>query len=89
MYQRFLRCVERLGYGVDVLAREELVAYAEAFQVFVTAELLVIVVADSGLEFCFVFRPHYGHGVAAEITARHGQYVRRGFVEQAAYQFAR
>ena len=88
VYQCLFRCIERFGQSRDILACKELVADAQTLQVLVSAELLVVVVVDGGLEPGFVFGPHHRNGIPTKITARHGQYVCRRFVEQSAYQFA-
>ena len=71
MDKRFLGCVERQRNGRNVFALVELVSYAQTLQVFVTIELLVIVIGDSGLKLCFVFRAHHRHGITTEIRASH------------------
>ena len=84
MDERFLVSIEYIGNGCKVIALEETVANAKAFQPFIAVELLIVVVVDSRLKHRLVFGTHHRNGIASEIRACHGEYVSRGLVEKSA-----
>lgn len=88
MNKRFLGCVEHVRDCSKIIALEETISYAEAFQPLVAIELLIIVVVDGWLKPRLVLRAHHRNGIASEVRAGHGEYVGRSLVEQSANERA-
>lgn len=76
--------VEGERNGRDVFALIELIPDAQALEILVTVELLVVVVGNGGLELGFVFGAHHGNGVAPEVGAGHCHYVGIGAADDGA-----
>ena len=67
MDKRFLVGIEYIGNGCQIVALEEAISYAEAFQPLVAVELLIIIVVDGWLKHCLILRAHNRNGVATEV----------------------
>ena len=79
MDEGLLGCIQRHRNGGDIRSLVELVANAEALEILVSVELLVVVVGNRRLELGFVFRAHHRDSVATEVGTGHCQYVGIGF----------
>ena len=67
MDKRFLGRVKNIGNGGQVVTLKETVAYAKAFQPFITVELLIVVVVYCRLKHSLVLWAHNRDGIATEI----------------------
>ena len=85
---RFLFWVEYLNYRIQIAAPIKVITNAEAFQIRVAIELLIIGVADAS-EPLFILRAEHGDAVAPKIAARHRDDVGAAIRHKPANYFAK